>query len=204
MWFFTWLRNRTPRRPVQGRTLHRSAAVRFRPRLEGLEDRWLPAQIGLTVSSLADSGPGTLRCAILTANTGGHSDKFTISFGVTGTIDLQSPLPDLNNNIAIQGPGAASLTIERAAGVSFSAAIVTVDPGQTASLSGLTIANGDAGGIENVGTLTVANSALINNTGGFGGGINNIGGTVTVSGSTLSGNSAAGGGGGIDNFEGTL
>jgi hypothetical protein len=90
-------------------------AVRFHPRLEGLEDRWFPSQVGLTVNSLADSGPGTLRSAILTADAGSHSDRFTIGFGVTGKIDLQSPLPDLNNRIVIQGPGAASLTVERVA-----------------------------------------------------------------------------------------
>jgi hypothetical protein len=44
-------------------------------------------------------------------------------FSVTGTIDLQSPLPDLNNSIAIQGPGASRLTVERAAGFSFASAI---------------------------------------------------------------------------------
>jgi hypothetical protein len=45
----------------------------------------------LTVSSLADSGPGTLRAAILAADAGSHSDKFTIGFSVTGTIALQTP-----------------------------------------------------------------------------------------------------------------
>lgn len=44
--------------------------TRFRPRLEPLADRWLPSQIGLTVRSLADAGPGTLRAAIVTANAG--------------------------------------------------------------------------------------------------------------------------------------
>jgi hypothetical protein len=40
-----------------------------------------------------------------------------------------------------------------------------VDAGQTASLSGLTIANGNEGGIfNNGGTLTVANCAIVNNT----------------------------------------
>jgi hypothetical protein len=48
--------------------------------LEGLEDRCVPAQVSLTVSSLADAGPGTLRAAILTADAGSHSDKFTIGF----------------------------------------------------------------------------------------------------------------------------
>jgi hypothetical protein len=73
--------------------------------VEALEDRRLLSQVNLTVSSLADSGPGTLRAAIVAADAGKPSDKFTIGFSMTGTVDLQSPLPDLNNNIAIQGPG---------------------------------------------------------------------------------------------------
>src|SRR5262249_22554172 len=129
---------------------------RYRPRLEALEDRWLPSQVSLSVTSLADSGPGTLRAAILTADAGKLSDKFTINFAVTGTIALQSPLPDLSISFAIRGPGASSLTGEGAAGASFSSAIVAVDAGQTASLAGLTIANGNAGGIANNGTLTVS------------------------------------------------
>src|SRR5262249_21647089 len=154
-----WTSGRAPR----SRTPHRPAAPRFRPRLEALEDRAVPAQVNLTVNSLADTvdtNPNvtSLREAILAADAGKPSGKFTIDFAVTGTIDLQSPLPDLNNTIAIEGPGASSLTVERDAGASFAAAIVTVDAGQTASLSGLTIANGSAiGGIYNYGTLTVAN-----------------------------------------------
>jgi hypothetical protein len=166
--------------------------------LESLEDRWLPSQIGLTVSSLADSGSGTLRAAIATADAGSHSDKFTIDFSVSGTIDLQSPLPDLNGNIAVQGPGAAGLTIEPLGGLSFTSAIVTVDAGQTVSLSGLTIANGNAGGIANDGgTLTVSGCTISGNSStSGGGGIASINGTLTVTGSTLS-NNAAGSGGAI-------
>jgi hypothetical protein len=152
--------------------------------------------VSLTVSSLADSGAGTLRAAILTSDVGNHSDNFTIDFGVSGTIDLQRPLPDLNNSIAIQGPGAGSLTVERAAGATFASAIVTVDVGQTASLLGLTIANGSAGGIINNGTLSVSNCALSGNSAiDAGGGIYNAG-TLTVSGCILSGNSSPGGDGG--------
>jgi hypothetical protein len=163
------------------------------------------------VTSLADSGQGTLRAAIQTADAGSPSAKFTIGFAVTGTIDLQSPLPDLNNSIAVQGPGATSLIVERAAGFSFASAIVSVDEGRTVSLSGLTITNGNAGGIANFGgTLTLANSAVVNNSNnlpptgtgiiGFGGGISNITGTLTISGSTVSGNTAnLGYGGGIYN-----
>jgi predicted outer membrane repeat protein len=168
--------------------------------LEALEDRWLPSQISLPVTSLADPGPGSLRAAILTADAGSHSDKFTIDFAVTGTIDLQSPLPDLNNSIVIQGPGANNLTIERAASASFTSAIITVDRGQTASLSGLTVANGDAGGIFNYGgTLAVSGCTLSGNSGA--GGIVNEG-ALTVSGCTMSGDSADLGGG-IANLSGT-
>jgi len=201
MWFSSWLGKRQRSAP-SGRS-HASPHKRssYRPRLEALEDRWLPSQVSLTVSSLADSGPGTLRAAILTADGGSHSDQFTIGFAVNGKVDLQSPLPDLNNSIAIQGPGASSLTIEPAAGVSLSSAIVAVDAGQTASLSGLTVANGNAGGIHSVGTLTVANCAVVNNSVasndgnvffGEGGGIDNLYGTLTVSDSTISGNTANG------------
>ena len=95
---------------------------------ESLEDRMVLSQVGLTVSSLADSGPGSLRAAILAADAGRASDKFTIDFAVTGAINLQSPLPDLNNTIAIQGPGAGSLTVERDASYSFSSAIFTWPP----------------------------------------------------------------------------
>jgi predicted outer membrane repeat protein len=166
-----------------------------------MEGRVVPAQVNLTVSSLADSGAGSLRAAILAADAGSSSDKFTIGFAVSGTIDLQSPLPDLSNSITIQGPGAGSLTVERAAGATIASALVTVDVGQTASLSGLTIANSSAGGIINSGTLSVSNSALSGNSAvDAGGGIFNAG-TLTVSGSTLSGNSTTpgGDGGGIYN-----
>jgi hypothetical protein len=203
MWPSSWLAKRQ-RSTTSGRSRAPSRPrPTSRPRLEALEDRWLPSQVSLTVSSLADSGPGTLRAAILSADAGKANDKFTISFTVTGTIDLQSPLPDLNNSITIQGPGASSLTVEPAAGASFVSAIVAVDAGQTASLSGLTIAKGTNGGIHNFGTLTVTNCAIVNNLvvsndgsqSGEGGGIDSLGGTLTVSRTPFSGNSASFAGG---------
>ena len=72
---------------------------------------------------------------------------------------------------------------------------------QRVHLSGLTIANGNAGGIFNAGTLTVSGCPVPGNSAEFGGGISNVG-TLTVSGCTLSANSA-GFGGGIYN-QGTL
>jgi hypothetical protein len=204
MFLSSWLRNRTLDRRTSVRP-SRGSVPCFRPRLEALDDRIVPSQVNLTVSSLADSGTGTLRDAILTADTGKLSDKFTINFSVTGTIDLQSSLPDLNNSIAIQGPGAGSLTIERSADAFFFGSLVNVDAGQTASLSGLTITHALGRGVVNAGTLSVANCSIVNNAGhnfSGGGGIVNDG-TLTVTGSTFAGNSAPVGAG-IDNDNGTV
>src|SRR5262249_11049550 len=103
-----WLRNLPF--PAHRRTGRPRPAQGFRPRLEALEARWLPSQLPLTVTSLTDSGPGTLRAAIQTADAAATklSDNFKIDVKVSGTIDLLTPLPDLNANIAIRGPGASS------------------------------------------------------------------------------------------------
>jgi len=79
-----------------------------------------------------------------------------------------------------------------------------VDSGVTASISGLTIANGytsgNGGGVSNSGNLTLANDTLSGNSaqGGDGGGVYN-GGTATLTNDTLSGNSAQYNGGGVYN-----
>ena len=78
----------------------------------------------------------------------------------------------------------------------------------TVDLVGLTITGGsawDGGGIYNSGTLTVTGSAISGNSADRnGGGIYNYrGGTLTLTGSTISGNSAGQSGGGIDSY-GTL
>jgi hypothetical protein len=56
MWLCFLLPKRSPNRGSKPRA-DRRPTPRFRPRLEGLEDRWLPSLIGLTVTSLADFGP---------------------------------------------------------------------------------------------------------------------------------------------------
>ena len=84
-------------------------------RVEALEDRMLLSTF--TVNSLGDAGVGTglsgdLRYAITQADkTAGDN---TIDFAVTGTIVLNSALPDLSNTTGltdIEGPGASSLTV---------------------------------------------------------------------------------------------
>lgn len=62
-----------------------------------------------TVTTLADSGPGSLRQAILEANSSAGPDL--IRFRVTGEILLKSALPTIEDHLTIDGPGAGSLTI---------------------------------------------------------------------------------------------
>ena len=148
-------------------------------------------------------GTGTsLREAINAANA--NADPDVICFAVTGTITLNAngTLPALNSDMKILGPGVNALTVKRdPAAANFR--IFTVNNGKTVTISGLTIRNGSGtGGILNGGTLTVTNSALSGNSAtSQGGGIANQG-TLTVTNSTLSGNSAGVGlgfGGGIYN-----
>src|ERR1700745_3910745 len=53
-----------------------------------------------TVTNLNDSGAGSLRQAILTANANKGS---TIDFSTNGTINLSAPLPDITNQVTIDG-----------------------------------------------------------------------------------------------------
>ncbi len=82
----------------------------------------------------SDSGPGSLRQAILDANTSGGTIRFS---NVTGAISLQSALPLLTANIKIQGPGLSQLAINCSNSIAI--AILTNSANCTSSLSGLTI-----------------------------------------------------------------
>jgi hypothetical protein len=138
---------------------------------------------------------GSLRYAITHA-----VDGDVITFGVTGTINLNSALPDLTHNISINGPGANVVTVRRDTGGNYR--IFTVPSGSTVSISGLTIANGHTdpygigGGIYNQGTLTVSNCTVTQNYAGDagGGGILNHG-SLTLSNCTVTQNQSYGDGG---------
>ncbi len=176
-------------------------------------------QLGpLTVTTTADSTDSSavcdgsdvcsLRDAITLANSQGSGDiSFASSITSTpSTITLTSALPPITaTNINITGPGANLLTVSGNNSATVGAVFV-ISSGVTASISGLTIANGNTpggnggGGIANGGNLTVSNSAFSGNSAGYGGGgiangIANGNGTLTVSNSTFSGNTAGYGGG---------
>jgi hypothetical protein len=151
-----------------------------------------PAAV-FTVTTTADSGAGSLRQAILDANANSGDD--TITFGVAGTITLNSALPVINGNLVIAGPGTNVLTVSGGNAVQ----IFATKEGTTNRLSGLTIAHGQAtsnangAGVCNAGSLTLSNCALLNHHtfGGWGGAVFNSG-NLTVVHSVFSGNEVTG------------
>src|SRR5215211_179940 len=122
-----------------------------------------------TVANTNDSGPGSLRQAILDANaSSGVADTIDFDLSLSGpqTITLASQLPTITDGagLTIDG-GSADITISGNNAVR----VFQVNPGAGLTLNDLTVANGRAD---------------------FSGGIFNNGGTLTVNNSTISGNSA--------------
>jgi hypothetical protein len=192
-----------PRRANRPGTRRRAAGLR----VEALERREVLTT--LTVTSLADAGPGTLRAAITQANAGPGFDTITFAPGLTGTIGLLSALPALAKPMTITGPGASKLTVARDATAPQPFGIFGVNQGATVVLSGLTISGGGGNpaqgfevlsggaGIGNGGTLTVVGCVIRDNHTAAvdfepeGGGIDNFG-TLTLLDSTVVDNGAVG------------
>jgi len=140
---------------------------RMRPTLMALEDRRLLSTI--VVNNPTDTpAPGKidLRQAIVQANTTGGAETIVFDktvFMTPRTITLngtQLELRDTTGTETIKGPK-AGVTVS---GGGLSRAL-QVDKGVTASISGLTIARGNASsgsasGLDNFGTLTVSNSVI--------------------------------------------
>ena len=115
--------------------------MRFQPRLCALEDRTLLSNV-LTVTSTNNSGGGSLRAAVASAQPG---DTIVFSHKLNGqTITLTSgPIVDSGTSLTIQGPGADKLTISgnNQSGI-FN--LVPTDPSLppfAVTITGLTLAN---------------------------------------------------------------
>src|SRR5262249_31102316 len=153
---------------------------RFVPNLEALGDRIVPSTFHVT--TLADAGAGSLRDAVAAANARAGADTIVFDNGLTGTIALTGGELDITDDVKINGSGADKLTVS---GSNLSR-VFQVEAGETVSISGLTIAGGNAGtgnggGIDNFGTLTVSDSVFSGNAAGNGGGLTNeSGATATV------------------------
>ncbi|HOW75215.1 MAG TPA: IPTL-CTERM sorting domain-containing protein [Candidatus Competibacteraceae bacterium] len=165
-----------------------------------------------TVTNFNDSGLGSLRQAILDANAAADDDIIVFQGGLSGTITLTSGELVISSNLTINGPSANVLAVS---GDRLTLRILSIAPGATVTIDGLTLKDGFAGypvgnnggGIKNQGNLTVANSILSgNSSGSYGGAISNSG-TLKITSSTLISNSSSaqrGGVGGAIYNEGTL
>src|SRR5438270_4384612 len=91
-------------------TGHSRRPLLYRPQIEPLEGRLAPAF--LTVLNTNDSGPGSLRQALLDANSMPEQNTILFGAGVTGTIDVANQLPELSSAIDLVGPGPASLIVQ--------------------------------------------------------------------------------------------
>ncbi len=174
-----------------------------------------------TVTNTNDTGSGSLRAAILSANQNNDDDTINFDpafFSVARTINLTSGTLQISNPVTITGTGARILTLQRTAGtfsiftissfaVSVSGMTVTggnnsgiiVGTNANATLDGLNISGntggGGGGGISTNGTLRILNSLISSNTAAdFGAGISVTGGTLTVANSTITNNMLTGAG----------
>jgi hypothetical protein len=150
-----------------------------------------------TVTNCNNSGTGSLRQAVADAASGA-TIRFAHSLSCSAII-LKTAI-HLDRSVSIEGPGLSTLEMSGNNAVN----IFDVPSGVTATIEGLTIANGggnyNGGAIYSNGTLTVADSELsLNSAGGVGGAISNVGGVLNVTNTTFLANSSGGVGGGIFN-----
>lgn len=165
----------------------------------------LPAGSALALSypvkNIAESGPGSLRQAILDANLHGGPDAIPIE--TSGTIALGNALPSINDDTTISGPGAGSLTVARKE--SAPPFNVLEFQGSTATVSGITVSGGlavtGAGILSASANLTLVRVTVTGNEAlREGGGLAGAGGvfsngTLTLRESVVSGNAAVASGG---------
>lgn len=141
-----------------------------------------------TVMNNNDSGAGSLRDAITSANTTPGPDVINFDPSVTGTITLLSDLPEILESVSIDGPGSAALVINGSTHYVF---WTTLSP--TVDIDGITIT--DAGYDDSVFGINF-NGGVLNATdivvAGSYGGILIAGGSGTVTNSGFFNNDSAG------------
>jgi hypothetical protein len=182
------------------------------PRLEALECRIVPSTF--TVRNLLDAGTGSLRQAVLDANSQPGADTIRFTHGLHGTIALTGGELSITDDLTIDGPGANRLTVSG----NDASRVFDISGGATVTIAGLRMADGLAngsspvlastgGGILNYGSLTLSHDVLANNQavgdpstnplgrvgGAVGGGVANLGtATLTISSSAFTRNQTPG------------
>src|SRR5438132_373188 len=163
-WWLRWLQPGSEQgpRPAPRRRICRPCPGRpsYRACLEALECRLAPAVF--SVLDTADAGAGSLRQATLDADQTPGQDAIVFAPGVSGTIDLTSPLPDLTGTIDLEGPAQDGVTVRRSQAPGTPAfRIFTVAAGANVTLAKLTISAGAFPGDIFVGDQPSSGSASI-------------------------------------------
>jgi hypothetical protein len=176
----------------------RASAARRHARiwLQSLESRLNPAQ--LVVTSAADSGPGSLRAIIATANTNGEADTITFNPSIT-TIYLTTGQLTISESQDLLIDGGGTVTINGAPTASLTNRLLNITAtGQpTIRLQGITLSKGNVTGSGGAILLTgqklqLSNATITMNSAGYsGGGIFASGATVTIDDSTILANTAS-------------
>jgi len=207
-------RERTPEDAPMSRRPKRSARPAsptrgHRPSIEALEGREL--MTGYTVTTAADAGAGSLRAAILAADSDNQVGADTIQFAIPGggvqTIAPKSPLPPISRTVVVDGttqpgytPGGAPAVVIDGAGVGPGADGFYLTGGGGSVIRGLGIVNflSGAGGGGGRGILSIdpgKDRFEANYLGvaadGFTAGPNSIGIEVDSPGNTIGGATAA-------------
>jgi mucin-19 len=156
-----------------------------------------PARAAATIT-VGSCDESDLDTAIAQANADNAGD--TIAFGCSGTIGLTSTLA-ITGSMTLDGTG-QQVTLSGQGQVG----VLSVASGVTLTLNDLTVTGGssaDGGGLDNDGgTVNITGSTFTGNDASAGGAILNQGGTLNVTGSTISGNDAHDGAG-VQNLDAT-
>lgn len=151
------------------------------------------------VTNLSDSGPGSLRQAVLDANAAPGADEVAFQAGLAGTIVLTAGEIVITGDLVVQGPGADALTVSgngdsrifRIDGASGSIAVtisgLRLTEGNSLYFGGAILAGGDSVTILDSVIADSSAMGLSINT-GRGGGICGFGTTLRIERTTLMGN----------------
>ena len=151
----------------------------------------------------------SLREAITQANNTPGNDGISFNLIGSNTITLTSVLPTIAKasfagSVTINGLGASSLTIS---GNNGDFSIFNIATGGNLFVSGMTVSgavftSGNGGAFNSLGSLTISASTITGNSALNGGAIINQGTSLIVKNSIISNNTTAGFGGGINNYNG--
>jgi hypothetical protein len=154
-----------------------------------------------TVTNLNDSGPGSLRAAVIASNDHPSANDILFQSGLTGTIPNTTGRMNIEHPVDIEGPGANALAVSGGS----SHGIFNSEPGTgQVTIAGLTLSDaapqtfGPGAINQQNGDLTLRGVEMTGNQAApysQGGAVATVNGDLTIDSSTISGSTADAGGG---------